>query len=740
MNKLSFNKLITGLLAVGLIGSGIGPFVEANDLGSSFWLTGFLITITVIALFNFKGYLEFPLQLICLLFTCHRYFPANQRFSFSWMVAFLRTSLQYFDPVQRAEFNFLPSNMALLFITLFMLMLVKLIISYDLWMLPFLAILCYLLILTVFNGTDHFWQMVRLLVMGFLLSSWLGQSEIDQGQYWQRHGKGLLLLSGCLVMAWQLPIRLPQMHQRIQMASQPLRASIRSQSFYQMIEFARGNGQSATTGFSENDRELGGSVIPNDEIVFLARQQAPHYWKVENKDYYSGRGWESSETKREVISQEILVVDEGHRRYQEDGESIELTLPNPLRYVPKPQGRLSWPLPDSYRVNQMLEYNTENHRFYVNLGPENSAESVLRYRYFPPDYTLAELEASQVAEVGEVNLRYLQLPDRLPERVVELANQITANSSTGYERVKAIEDYLKNTGNFRYSMEEAETVPTDQDYVDFFLFESQVGYCEHFSSSMVVLARALGIPARWAKGFSEGRVTQSHDDGTKTYSITNENAHAWPEIYFQGVGWVPFEPTKSFVSSEQVALTTVAQSDRPETSGDSQELLPSSNSQEELPENSATTHSAQRPEQEATAEDKSKTKGIKQTLQWFLVIALSLCLLAGVIFRGRLMLGWWCLKVRYLPNFHFVNAYEELLRLLGRERYRLPSETVHQYMTRLTDDYPDHMENFKQLTDKYEGIIYRSTTDVGLTDSERLNLLSLVPLILLLKEKPGKTD
>lgn len=739
MVNSGLKKGLTGILTIVLIGSGVGPFVAANGLGSSFWLTFYLIVITGITLLNLKWFIELPLQLIGLLFTCHRYFPSNQSFSFSWVKGFLLTSLDYLDPVQRAEYRFLPANIALIFIALFIGMLVKLIISYELWMLPFFAVLCYLLILTVFNGTDHFASILRLLITGFILSSWLSQ-ESEGWQFSKGQGLSVLALISCLALAWQLPIWLPQMHQSIQMKSQPLRATLRSKSFYQMIEFARGNGQSATTGFSENDSVLGGAVIPNDEIVFLAKQKTAHYWKVENKDRYSGRGWENSETTREVMTQETLVIGEGHSRYQESGSPIELTLPNPLRYVPKPQGMLSWDLPASYRINQGLEYSAESNRFYVNLSPESPAESLITYQYFPPDYTTADLEASPFGDGLEENARYLQLPDKLPERVAELAQQITAGSSTGYQQVKAIESYLKNTVDFRYSLEEAEVVPANQDYVDFFLFESKIGYCEHFSSSMVVLARTLGIPARWAKGFSEGRVTQTNEDGTKTYTITNQNAHAWPEIYFQGVGWVPFEPTKSFISSEQVALTTPNQPDSTETSVSSAPV-PFSQSSEERSQSSSTGTSQQAAAKEEATKRLEKNSQFKKKAQAFLIFILSLALIGAVIFRSWLMIGWWLLKVNYLPNYSFVKAYDGLVTLLARERRRPASETIRQYQERLTQEYPDHAETFKQLTDKYEGMIYRESGTVpDLREKERKMFSSMVPLVRLLKEKPGKAD
>ncbi len=84
--------------------------------------------------------------------------------------------------------------------------------------------------------------------------------------------------------------------------------------------------------------------------------------------------------------------------------------------------------------------------------------------------------------------------------------------------------------------------------MDYFLFDTKVGYCDNFSTAMVVLLRAAGLPARWAKGFTGGYQTGTKDDN-KIYTILNSNAHSWPEVYFPGFGWLPFEPTRFFKSS-----------------------------------------------------------------------------------------------------------------------------------------------------------------------------------------------
>lgn len=140
--------------------------------------------------------------------------------------------------------------------------------------------------------------------------------------------------------------------------------------------------------------------------------------------------------------------------------------------------------------------------------------------------------------------RYLQLPETLPGRVKELATSITSTSDSLYDKAKSIERYFRLNG-FSYNQDMAAIPNGDTDYVDQFLFDTKVGYCDNFSTSMVVLLRSEGIPARWVKGFAPGEIVD-RENGTPVYEVTNNNAHSWVEAYFPNVGWMTFEPTIGF--------------------------------------------------------------------------------------------------------------------------------------------------------------------------------------------------
>jgi transglutaminase-like putative cysteine protease len=142
--------------------------------------------------------------------------------------------------------------------------------------------------------------------------------------------------------------------------------------------------------------------------------------------------------------------------------------------------------------------------------------------------------------------RYLVVPDAVPARVVALARSLTATEPTPYDRARAIEAYLRT---IPYSLD-VPLPPFTRDVVDYFLFDLRKGYCDYYATAMVVLARAAGLPARMAVGYVSG----FYDPVRAEYVVTEASAHAWPEIYFPGYGWIEFEPTAGLPPIERAEI------------------------------------------------------------------------------------------------------------------------------------------------------------------------------------------
>jgi transglutaminase-like putative cysteine protease len=136
-----------------------------------------------------------------------------------------------------------------------------------------------------------------------------------------------------------------------------------------------------------------------------------------------------------------------------------------------------------------------------------------------------------------ISERYLQLPEDFSPRIRALAEEITANLETPYEKTVAITAYLRR--EIEYVNPISETPPQDTDPLEWVLFDLKKGFCNYYASAEVVMLRSVGIPARLAVGFAEG----VYDSESRTYSVRSLDTHAWPEVYFPGIGWVEFEPT-----------------------------------------------------------------------------------------------------------------------------------------------------------------------------------------------------
>ncbi|MGW2589539.1 transglutaminase TgpA family protein [Streptomyces sp. NPDC001515] len=163
---------------------------------------------------------------------------------------------------------------------------------------------------------------------------------------------------------------------------------------------------------------------------------------------------------------------------------------------------------------------------------------------------LVQPTAQQLANAGpppEALLReYTRVPDTLPLVVRQTAEEVTKGASNAYERAVKIQNYFASDGGFTYDT--SVSSGTGSAAIGRFLRDRR-GFCVHFSFTMAAMARTLGIPARVAVGFTPGAPTS---DGAMSVGL--RDAHAWPELYFEGVGWTRFEPTPTRGSTPSYTL------------------------------------------------------------------------------------------------------------------------------------------------------------------------------------------
>lgn len=151
-----------------------------------------------------------------------------------------------------------------------------------------------------------------------------------------------------------------------------------------------------------------------------------------------------------------------------------------------------------------------------------------------PTPTVEQLRAAPPG-ASYVDPAYLAV-DGLDPRVAQLAQDLTAEATTDFDKARALNHYFTRPENgFRYSLETEGTGSGDA-LVDF-LFHGKAGFCQQYASAMAVMLRAVGVPARVAIGYTSGF------DSGEYRVITTEDAHAWVEAFFPGIGWLTFDPT-----------------------------------------------------------------------------------------------------------------------------------------------------------------------------------------------------
>lgn len=252
-------------------------------------------------------------------------------------------------------------------------------------------------------------------------------------------------------------------------------------------------------------------------------------------------------------------------------------------------------------------------------------QSYISWKYDSPWYDYIMREALPGSNVPGLSLEelepYLALPDTLPDRVRELSQRFS--SSNPYLVMTWIESYLRV--NFPYTLEPSHT-PAGADFVDYFLFEEEQGYCVYFATAMAVLGRCQGVPTRYVEGF----VLPAHRNVNGNYTVTNQQAHAWVEAWIPGMGWVRFEPTPPLSGQPELEFDPEPLPDEEESIPEEEISLPEEESKPEPEEESQPEESVppppkdmdQEPSQPDQPTDPSQRKSPVKA------IALILCLAA----------------------------------------------------------------------------------------------------------------
>ncbi|RDW20179.1 hypothetical protein CWR48_05595 [Oceanobacillus arenosus] len=450
-------------------------------------------------------------------------------------------------------------------------------------------------------------------------------------------------------------------------------------------------------GYGEDDSRLGGSFVQDYTNVFFATVKDKQYWRIESKDVYTGKGWElSTQPSYEPQPNGNITFETFNRKVESERMKGTIILNN------MEIGKLIYPYGINH-VQSQADYALDLHSGAIQLTPHNEDALSLQFdmTFDQPSFSINVLQESSEPYPTEIINQFTQLPPELPERIVALAEEITATHDNRYDKVKAVENYF-SSNDFVYQTTDVPVPSQDQDYVDQFLFDSKVGYCDNYSTSMVVLLRTLDIPARWVKGFASGEIVERGADGYNLYEITNANAHSWVEVYFPEVGWVPFEPTQGFANATDFHTDT--EGNREAVENDAITPKPESEKPEEQMEEPVA------PEKENAAD--SNTGTWLFTINWWYV-AIGLVVFVVVLFiiyktRFRLQMHLISLKFTNKQDARtFQEAYHFLIKILSGRGYEIePDQTLREFAKRVDALYST--DEMGQITSNYERMLYKN--------------------------------
>ncbi|QVI34733.1 transglutaminase [Lacticaseibacillus chiayiensis] len=612
--------------------------------------------------------------------------PLKLPFGLSWLTAYLRTFSAATSKFLRVGGIDVPTVLSMTLIITLVAFLLLLTVVVRFYPGAIAIVLSYLLAVHIFNGNDLTTQFIQLAVLTGLMAM-----LHLYGNHWWPLLIGCTLISGVtLGLAWLSTST--SLNEQLADISVPFRDRLNQRGFYAGIQtYING---SRRTGYTENSRVLGGPVYDDPTPVFTATSAEASYYRVAVDATYTGTGWQPGVNQSQTVPLDGAIMRDPNASVDYGpAQSTTLIFNGSKSFLPLPYGQLTFTGGQPDPTTDFL-LNTATRR--VSTINQSRFQRI-DIQVQPKQITSAQLTAA-TSNRQQVGSRYLQLPSTLPKRVKQLAEKITAKAQTPYEKVLAIQNYLKSDPRFTYSKTDAQLTPPGHDYVDYFLFDAPIGYCDNFSSAMVVLCRSIGLPARWAKGFNTGTFIGGSGQH-KEYVIRNSNAHSWPEVYFTNLGWLPFEPTPGF--------------NDPATP---QENIPAASANNSVfdstPSSSSVSSSApvsRKPSTSSPSATKTHSRSSLSNVPWLVISLLIVSLLLIILAFWQLpALVAWLIGIG-LTTTRFPRRYRLLLWSLRRIQHRPASQTLSAY-AKIIDTRLGEQTNMSRLTQAYEQMIFGKTT------------------------------
>lgn len=496
--------------------------------------------------------------------------------------------------------------------------------------------------------------------------------------------------------------------------------------------FNKGESEFSITGFSNSDiSSLGGNISDNDSVILYVntarRTNGNMYLTGSVKNVYDGNKWSNRGYHSDYYEYSLDYLELYYALYRNEitptkfiyKRNAELTYnniktntlfypiktfaidENNLKKIDFSQAGIKYKKAKGENNKYTLSFldidytndtfdsfmkNTDNVDYYDGYSAEDFNRFIEKYMSYKPNNYVSNLNSNlpAVLETRQENIyaSYLNIPDTVPQRVYELADELTKDCKTDYEKLKAIEEYLN--ANYYYTKSPGE-VPKGREITDYFLFDSKQGYCTYFATAMAVLGRAEGIPTRYVEGVlvDFGKTTKIN-----TYPVIGNNTHAWTEAYIKGVGWIPFEPTSSYYSKRYAeAQKSVIYSP---TDFGLQSYKPNTKN----------------PDEEISSSDSKEEKTEKQIGVFIVILSVFSVVIFSVLYYNIIKYKYARRYDKAEPKYKYRLYFSEILYYLDVMGYSIgKSETVIQFADRIACSFDD---NIRDVADTYTKLRFSS--------------------------------
>ena len=384
-------------------------------------------------------------------------------------------------------------------------------------------------------------------------------------------------------------------------------------------------------GYQPRSDLLGGRAEPRDERIMTVESEDTLLLRGAISRTYTGANWVD-----EAVNSRYLVIDPTRRKKLEAAFNADLNenLAKCLKkidvsitfdhsgtstlFVPARLDNLDVAL-------DLVTYYNETGEVFITRGVE--AGDSYGVSGWIVDATRDDLVAAVNAAMSaddphwmDVCNEYMALPAGIESELYWLTMDIVKDCETPIEKAYAIADYLRD--GFVYTLDGAYP-PEGRDFVSWFVLDEKQGYCTYYASAMAVMARLAGIPSRYAEGYC------AVDNGTGTIEVTAEDAHAWAELYFNGIGWLEFDVTPGTAYSSRHIVPPNAEQQDNRLPDPTPTPTPEPDNQPDEPT----------PTPEPDGDQPNDPPGKRRTLWWMLILIMALLACAALWVKRRLRLN-----------------------------------------------------------------------------------------------------